>query len=100
MVDYLLKQGESIVTCATARAVSRLKKAVKYTTCLRLVPKKESVLAYFIVESGKVGQLERISGVASKPHLAPAMFAALKDETVYRRRRASQALETRGLFDN
>lgn len=88
--ELTLRQGETIVCATTRYAARRLRRAVRYSTCRRLVPRSEppAPVAYFIVESRFVAALERIAGLVERRHLSPQMFASQEDETVRRKRRA------------
>ena len=63
-----------------------------------LIPKKETLVSYFIIKRNMLNEFTNIKGVDERTNLKTSDFAELKDETIYRKSRQKQTDSQQKLF--
>lgn len=98
MIDYILEPDETIIGVYTPSSIKRVKNKLKRLRLLLLIPKKETLVSYFIVKRNMLNEFTNIKGVDERTNLKTSDFAELKDETIYCKSRQKQTESQQKLF--
>lgn len=98
MIDYNLEPDETIIGVYTPSSIKRVKNKLKRLRLLLLIPKKETLVTYFIVKRNMLNEFTNIKGVDERTNLKTSDFAELKDETIYRKSRLRKTDSQQNLF--
>lgn len=98
MIDYKLEPDETIIGVYSPSSIRRVKNKLKRSRLLLLVPKKETLISYFIIKRNMLNEFISIKGVDERTNLKTSDFAELKDETIYRKSRLRKTDSQQKLF--
>lgn len=98
MIDYNLQADETIIGVYSPGSIKRVKNKLKKSRLLMLIPKKETLVSYFIIKRNMLNEFTNIKGVDERTNLKTSDFAELKDETIYRKSRQKQTDSQQKLF--
>ena len=98
MLDYKLEPDETIIGVYSPSSIRRVKNKLKRSRLLLLVPKKETLISYFIIKRNMLNEFISIKGVDERTNLKTSDFAELKDETIYRKSRLRKTDSQQKLF--